>query len=104
MSKTKSLTQGKLAIVDDDDFEWLSQWKWYAQKHGRTYYAKRNGQADGSIRAILMHQLVIGILPGLETHHINGDGFDNRRANLQHCTHTENCWNSRKEPDRKSVV
>ena len=94
MSKIIPLTQGKFAIVDDADYEWLNQWKWYAWQHGRTYYARRGRR--------LMHQLIIGVSPGLETHHVNGDGLDNRRANLQHCTHTENCWNSRKEPNCSS--
>jgi hypothetical protein len=40
MNKIK-LTQGKVAFVDDEDYEYLSQWKWGALKIGRFYYAQR---------------------------------------------------------------
>lgn len=35
------LTQGKFALVDDADFDWLNQWKWYALKTKTTFYAVR---------------------------------------------------------------
>jgi hypothetical protein len=42
--KEIQLTQGKVALVDDDDFDYLSQWKWYAHKPSTRdiYYAVRN--------------------------------------------------------------
>lgn len=49
------LTQGKFAKVDDEDFEWLSQWKWYALKHGNTFFAAR----DSNGTQILMHDEIM---------------------------------------------
>lgn len=96
MTKMIPLSQGKVTLVDDRDFEWLSQWSWHVQNHMHICYARRTLRKNGKKRAILMHQLIIGISSELETDHINRDGLDNRRSNLRHCTHAENNRNQRK--------
>jgi len=88
--KTIELTQGRVALVDDDDFEWLSTWKWCAWKHRKTYYACTN--IPGEIRrGIKMHQLLT-IYPSkpLMVDHVNHNGLDNRRHNLRVCTNRIN--------------
>lgn len=87
------LTQGKVALVDDEDFERLSQWKWYARKDGSTLYAVRN--APGPERGtILMHREVLGDVPGeMDIDHVDGDGLNNQKANLRIITHRQNCQN-----------
>ncbi len=82
------LTQGKVAIVDDEDFEWLNQWKWCAKKGPNTSYAKRATQ-------LYMHRLILSAEKGMFVDHINGNGLDNRRENLRVCTHAENMRNSK---------
>lgn len=82
------LTQGKFAIVDEDDYEWLSQYKWYAykDKKSKTYYARRNiWTGKKKQTAIQMHRMVMGCSPkdGKTVDHINFDGLDNRKVNLQ---------------------
>ena len=72
------LTRDKIALVDDEDFEWLNQWKWYAAGN----YVRRNP-------GISMHRLIMGTLPKMEIHHKNGNGLDNRRANLVEMTESE---------------
>lgn len=77
------LSRGKVALVDDADYEWLNQWKWYANQYGRTFYAVRSvRREDGSWTTQYMHALIAGTPAGFETAHINGDGLDNRRSNL----------------------
>ncbi len=44
------LTQGKAALVDDEDFECLCRFKWHAIRGGNTFYAVRNIQIDGKQR------------------------------------------------------
>lgn len=90
------LTQGKVARVDDADYEDLSQHNWYAGRIRRRWYALRNGSRTlGPRRIVKMHHEVAGRPPdGLETDHVNGDGLDNRRANLRFVTHAQNMANA----------
>lgn len=86
------LTQGKRAIVDDGDYEYINKWKWfYAQG-----YACRTGVKVDNIShgiRIFMHHLIIPKTSGMDVDHINGDSLDNRRANLRLCTHQQNTKN-----------
>lgn len=93
MAKLIPLTQGKFAVVDDADFEWLSGWKWHTVRKGRTHRAARNIRVKGKAEIVYMHRMILNPPPGMESDHVNGDGFDNRRANLRVCTHTQNCQN-----------
>jgi hypothetical protein len=77
------LTQGKVALVDEADFERLSAFKWCCAKG---YPRRRGGQ---------MARYVIDVPPGMVPDHINGDPLDNRRCNLRACTPAENVRNRR---------
>jgi hypothetical protein len=96
--KTIPLTQGKEALVDDCDHEHLMQWKWqYTQRVG-TGYAEHQQAVDGQPRTIRMHSLVAkrcGLTrsKSVEVDHQNGDGLDNRRANLRLATRAQNLAN-----------
>ncbi len=90
------LTQGKFALVDNEDFEWLSQWKWQAQKGRYTYYAARRIPIQsGEQRAVWIHRQILGLKfgDGIESDHRNNNGLDNRKANLRPCTPRQNQWN-----------
>jgi hypothetical protein len=58
MKKLK-LSQGKVALVDDEDYEWLNQWKWFAHKDCNTYYAGRSEKINGSRKQIWMHRAIM---------------------------------------------
>jgi hypothetical protein len=89
------LTQGKVALVDDEDFEALSQFKWFAHKtsHSKTYYALRNTGKGKERTTIRMHRQILGLSATTFVDHINLNGLDNRRENVRLCSHQENCWN-----------
>jgi hypothetical protein len=113
------LTQGKFAIVDPEDYVWLSQYKWYARKSGQVYYAGRSFNISGKKFNPQMHRLIMehviaseakqsknavrttqyavrNKLPdNLLIDHINNNGLDNRKINLRIVTQRQNCWNSR---------
>ena len=83
------------AIVDDEDYEWLSQWSWHCN-HG---YAVRIKQVNGKRTLIRMHRSILKAGIGMIVDHKNGNKLDNRRKNLRFCTHAENMRNS-KMPSR----
>jgi hypothetical protein len=95
------LTQGKTALVDDQDYGWLNQWKWcalhYRGKCGDIWYAKRAIGTRKHHKTILMHR-EIAVRAGLpEVDHADANGLNNQRFNLRPCTGTQNQGNRRKQ-------
>ena len=91
MTREIDLTQGKKAIVDDEDYEWLSQWKWY---YAHTGYAVRNSpRVLGKHYMIFMHREIMHTPQGMDTDHIDGNGLNNLRINLRVCSHSRNLQN-----------
>ena len=104
--KLIKLTQGKFAKVDDENFEWLSQFKWCFDSAG---YAVRNVYSKDSRgrkvhKAIYMHRLVLGTPEGKQTDHINGDGLDNQLSNLRIASCSENAFNQGAHKDSRSGI
>lgn len=89
-----TLTRGLVAIVDDEDYERVvAKGSWCADPSGDTYYARKNlYRHEAPLRPLLMHTLITGFA---YVDHINGDGLDNRRANLRRATHRQNMANKR---------
>lgn len=93
------LTRGKFALVDDSDFEWLSEWKWNLTGDGRNA-ERRTGGHIGHI--ILMHRQIMGAKKGQLIDHINQDPLDNRRANLRFADKSINALNGKIRSDNRS--
>lgn len=91
--KEIELTQGKVALVDDEDYEYLSQFKWCAHKNGNTWYATRLVYENGNKSSITMHRAITQVAKGMVVDHINHNGLDNRKENLRTCTKAENSRN-----------
>jgi len=88
------LSKGKFALVDDEDFEWLSKWKWHARNKKHTFYAQRCTWFNKRTKSVQMHRAILGLTdPKIQGDHINGNGFDNRRSNLRRCTNSQNRQN-----------
>lgn len=78
------------AIVDAEDFEWLSQWNWRLHTNG---YAMRLQRDQYYQHPIYMHRLLSGATGEAETDHINRNRLDNRRSNLRVVTTAQNLAN-----------
>jgi AP2 domain. len=90
------LTRSKVALVDDEDFEKLSRFKWQAKKSLRTFYAVRTQWTSKTTRIYLvMHRVILGLehADKRQCDHKNGNGLDNRRSNIRIATKRENSYN-----------
>lgn len=86
------LTQGKFALVDDDLFDYLNQWKW-------NYHS---GYATRDLRTIRMHRVIMNAQKGQVIDHINRDRLDNRRSNLRFVNVSQNNHNTSLRRDNTS--
>lgn len=98
MKKIK-LTRGKYTIVDDEDFEYLSQFKW--QFDGNYAGRSLKGRGNGRIR---MHNELTIKKPGHVVDHINKDKLDNRKSNLRIVTQSNNMQNINLPSNNKSGI
>lgn len=92
----------KFALVDDEDFNDLSRFKWSAERRelADTFYAiRRTLKEEGPSRMVRMHAQIMGAAVR-RIDHKDGDGLNNTRLNLRPCTHTENMRNRRKHQDQ----
>lgn len=91
------LTQGKFALVDEGDFEYLSQLKWWIAKGGYAISWDRVRK-----KTVLMHRLLLDCPKNLYVDHINGDKLDNRRSNIRVATKADNNRNVGRRSNNKS--
>ncbi len=100
-AKLLPLSQNKFAIIDAEDYDRLSNYKWCLSKAPHTNYALTRLKRKGSKRkALLMHRFILNAPSHLVVDHINHNGLDNRKQNLRLCTHVQNTQNRR--PNRNS--
>lgn len=89
------LTQGKVALVDDEDFDRVNQYKWCANKIRRVWYVVRNSPIiDGVGKTVLLHQEILQT--DSQVDHRDGNGLNCQKHNLRMATHSQNMANSRK--------
>lgn len=91
------LTKGLFALVDDSDFEWLSQWKWQARRDTNTFYADRTDRSNPLKRkTVSMHRAIMRVDdPSMNVDHIDHNGLNNTRENLRICTPAQNARNQK---------
>lgn len=100
--KTIPLSQGKIALVDDADYEAVSAFKWYANKIGRRFYAARHFRREGKRSTQGLHQFLLPGVPRID--HRDGDGLNNQRDNLRPATTAQNAQGFRRKCIRTSSV
>ena len=104
--KLISLTQGQFAMVDDEDYEYLNQYRWYAKKVNNKFYARRTQWIPESKteKNISIHQLIMKPKAKIIIDHIDGNPLNNQRSNLRLCTHRQNMCNRAVAKNKKSSI
>ena len=90
------LTQGKFAIVDDVDYEFLMQFKWCAINPGGAWRPMRKSKQYGTWRNLYMYHVIMarmGIFDFDCVDHIDRNPLNNRRSNLRPATKSQNGHN-----------
>lgn len=100
MSKQIPLSQGLFATVDNEDFEYLMQWKWYAHKGNKTTYAER--MEGNPQKVIKMHVQIMNPGNMMKVDHKDLNGLNNQRCNLRVCTHAQNSVNDGLQKNNKT--
>ena len=87
------LSKGYVALVDDEDYEWLSERSWYANgTKSKGIYAR----ASYRNKNVTMHRLILGLPKGEGiVDHIDGNSLNNQRSNIRVCSQGENLQKAR---------
>ncbi len=94
------LTKAKFAIVDDEDFEWLSKSKWRCSSCGYAVGVSKGSHRTRRPRT--MHREIIKCPESLTVDHINRNKLDNRKENLRICSFSQNNMNRPIRADNKA--
>lgn len=92
------LSQGKVALVDDEDFEAVSKLNWCYHKRGKTEYAIANVSENGKRTTIELHRFIVRPPKTVQIDHRNGDGLNCQRYNMRLATFSQN------QRNRKSLA
>jgi len=84
----------KFAFVDDEDFDLISQRKWYIDAKSHSDYAITWIYIDGRKTTISMHRFLMKPPEGLFIDHIDGNGLNNQKSNLRFVNRSQNALNS----------
>lgn len=95
-----SKANGRVAVIDIDDYESISRYRWYLQESSNGGgYARSDRKIDGKRKNIYMHTLITDFTL---TDHRDRNGINNRRSNLRSATATDNRGNQARRKDSAS--
>jgi len=94
MKKIKMHNADCFALIDDEDYEYLNQFKWSINSRG---YVTRTERREGRrYTTTQMHREIMNTPKGLVVDHWDHNGLNNQKSNLRNCTYKENSQNSKK--------
>lgn len=91
--RTIELTQGYEALVDDEDYEKVSQFNWNATVRTNGVYAQHNVKlSSGAWTQEYLHRFVMNAPTGTLVDHRDRNGLNCQKDNLRICNHKQNQW------------
>lgn len=96
--KNIDISRNQKTIIDDEDYDLVSQYKWFAVPRNGTYYVRRVMKIDGYRQNVYLHRFILGNGDHYGDYvcdHINGNPLDNRRSNLRKIDTSRNCSNQK---------
>lgn len=87
------LTKGYEAVIDAADVSLVADRFWLVRISGQTGYAQSADYSTGKCKTLLLHRVLLGAPDEFLVDHIDGDGLNNRRANLRLCNRSQNAQN-----------
>lgn len=105
LSQTSKTNAGKYyAMVDDEDYDFLMQWKWQVNKNKHTIYAVRFDSRKNGHKTFLMHRVIMKINDSKKLiDHKDMNGLNNQKNNLRECTKSQNSFNTNGRDNTSSV-
>jgi HNH endonuclease len=94
--KEITLTNGMVALCDDEDYEKLSGYVWSFKQYSNSGYAYTGGRG--------MHQLLLIVSDGHDIDHRDGNGLNNQKSNLRQATRQQNVWNTVQSISRSGYI
>lgn len=85
-------TNGFIILIDDKNYTYYNQFKWYADKTNQTYYARRMEKINGKVYKIYLHRQIMNTSSNMEVNHKDFNGLNCLEENMRNCTHQQNSW------------
>ena len=93
MREIKLKHSDRVALVSDEDYEYLNQFTWYCSHERHCYYAVSHKSINNYPIPARMHRVIMEAQGGQMIDHIDGNGLNNQRNNLRFVDYAQNMWN-----------
>jgi len=94
------LGNGQYTKVDDEDYDWLKQWRWRVDRDGYPFRYVRfsSPEKPRGKRYLSMHRFILRVTnPQILCDHIDHDKRNNQKSNLRLCSPAQNTMHTQKQ-------